>query len=299
MHNYADTYQGLPVEGFTQGVSIYTKLLPYMEQGVLYNQIYPAFQTAINADPVTFPYPNGVVNLYLAAAQQPACSTPIKSFICPTRRGIDAGPVTDYSGAFHAGINESSLASGTLNGVLVAPEAAANKLTTLTDTNTLGPTAKGLTLGQVTNGAGTSNTLLMAHKSLQPNHYTPGGQVAQDQGWAWTVLTSSAFFGTSQGNNLPGAPFDHMRFADSGGSGSSSGTGYKQDDFNVDENHLGGPHPGGSPVLFADGSVRVYPYGYIDNSAVAAAAYPAPGSAENAVFQILWSWNRAENVTPP
>jgi hypothetical protein len=52
-------------------------------------------------------------------------------------------------------------------------------------------------------------------------------------------------------------------------------------------------------VLFADGSVRVYPYGYIDNSAVAAAAYPAPGSAENAVFQILWAWNRAENVTPP
>jgi prepilin-type N-terminal cleavage/methylation domain-containing protein len=111
MHNYADTYQGLPVEGFTQGVSIYTKLLPYIEQATLYNQIYPAFQTAINADPATFPYPNGVVNLYLAAAQQPACSTPIKAFICPTRRGIEAGPVTDYSGAFHTGINSSSLAN--------------------------------------------------------------------------------------------------------------------------------------------------------------------------------------------
>jgi prepilin-type N-terminal cleavage/methylation domain-containing protein/prepilin-type processing-associated H-X9-DG protein len=298
-HNYVDTYQGLPVEGFTQGVSIYTRMLPYMEQTVLYSQIYPAFQAAINADPATFPYPNAVVNLYLAAAQQPGCSTPIKTFICPSRRGIDAGAVVDYSGAFHTGINANSLATGTLNGFLVAPEAAANALATLTDTNIFGPMAKGLTLGQISNGAGTSNTLLLAHKSLQPNHYSPGGQIAQDQGWAWTVLTSVAFFGTPQGNNLPGAPFDHMRFADAGGGGSSTGTGYKQDDFNVDENHLGGPHPGGSPVLFADGSVRVYTYGYTDKSAIAAAAYPTPGSAENAVFQILWAWNRSESVAAP
>jgi prepilin-type N-terminal cleavage/methylation domain-containing protein len=109
MHNYHDTYGGFPVEGFTQGVSIYAKLLPYVERSTLYNQLFPAFQAAINADPATFPYPNAVVAQYLAAAQQPVAGTPIKLFLCPSRRGTEAGPVVDYRGAFRAGINESSL----------------------------------------------------------------------------------------------------------------------------------------------------------------------------------------------
>jgi prepilin-type N-terminal cleavage/methylation domain-containing protein len=53
--NYHDAYNGFPVEGTTQGVSLFTKLLPYVEQGPLYNSIWPAFQTAINADPATWP----------------------------------------------------------------------------------------------------------------------------------------------------------------------------------------------------------------------------------------------------
>lgn len=39
-----------------------------------------------------------------------------------------------------------------------------------------------------------------------------------------------------------------------------------QDTNNVDKNHFGGPHPGGSPVLYCDGSVRHYRYGYSDGS---------------------------------
>ena len=52
---------------------------------------------------------------------------------------------------------------------------------------------------------------------------------------------------------------------------------------------MGGPHSGGSPVLFADGSVHMYPYGYTDSS----------GLNENAVFQDLWAYNRGEVITPP
>src|SRR5579864_279919 len=49
-HNYVDTQGAFPVEGTTQGISIYTRLLPYVEQDNLYMEIWPAFQKAINAD---------------------------------------------------------------------------------------------------------------------------------------------------------------------------------------------------------------------------------------------------------
>src|SRR5439155_11652036 len=138
----------------------------------LYNQIYPAFQTAINADLVAmqangqWQFNQTVVNLYLAAAEQPAAATPIKTFLCPSRRGTDAGGKADYCGAYHGGVNGLSLTGGMFNNNLVAPDAISVR--TLMHTFTPGPRALGVSLGAVTNGAGTSNTMLIAHKSLQP-----------------------------------------------------------------------------------------------------------------------------------
>jgi len=109
---------------------------------------------------------------------------------------------------------------------------------------------------------------------MRPVNYR-GGANGQDQGYAYTRLT--------------GTSYDHMRWADSGGSGSSGGKGYTQDDPNVDENHFGGPHSGGSPVLFADGSVRGYSYGYTDSS----------GMNDCAVFQALLAYNRGFVITAP
>jgi prepilin-type processing-associated H-X9-DG protein len=302
-HNLHDTYGALPVEGTTQQVSIYTRVLPYVEQGNLYNQIWPAFQTALDTD-------NGVWNngtnadaLYRAAAQQPACKTPVKTFICPSRRTTGVGPATDYAGAFHGGINAGSLANGQLNGVFTCPEARANSLNSVMDTYTLGKNAVGVTLGQITNGSGTSNTIMMAHKALRPVNYSrPVGSTASpppdpcsslpsnDDGWVWTYWPDP---------NPQGSWFDHVRWADGGGCGSSQGKGYMQDDNNMDENHFGGPHPGGSPVLYSDGSVRVYSYGYTDGSSIAQATYPAGNTAENSVFQIMLAYNRSEVVTGP
>jgi prepilin-type processing-associated H-X9-DG protein len=290
-HNYVDTQGAFPVEGTTQGISIYTRLLPYVEQDALYYEIWPAFQKAIDKDPRVYPYPAGVVALYRAAVQQPACKNAVSTFLCPSRRPPEVGGYDDYCGAYHGGINEGSLANGTFNGAPVCPAATRNQLNTLTDTYKLGPAAKGVTLGQVT--AGTSDTILMAHKVLRPVHYQPGGQVKNDRGWAWNYLTSVGF------GNLPGSSYDHMRWLDQYGGGSSSGKGYMQDDDRVDENHVGGPHPNGSPVLYADGSVHIFFYGYTDNSPIASATYPAPGTPDDAVFQILWAYNRDEYVVPP
>ena len=294
-HNFHDVNNGFPVEGTSQAVSVYTYFLPYVEQNAVYTQIWPAFQAAIAAYPTGSAYPSNVQAMYVAACKLPASSTPIKTFICPSRRGTDAGGVVDYAGAYHGGINAGALNQGTLNGQPVAPESVSNTLNSLMDTYTLGMGAKGITLTACTNGAGTANTFLMAHKTLRPVHYTPGAQVRQDQGWVWTVPT----IGWAGVGNSGTASFDHMRWADWGGGGSSSRKGYAADTPTADENHFGGNHPAGAPILFADGSVRNYPYGYTDSSAVASASYPSNGTGENAVFQILWAWNRSELVTPP
>jgi prepilin-type N-terminal cleavage/methylation domain-containing protein/prepilin-type processing-associated H-X9-DG protein len=296
-HNYHDTYGGLMAEGTGQGVSIYTKMLPYIEQGNVYNQLWPAFQAAINADLANGSardMPANILQLYITAATSPAAQAPIKTFICPSRRTSAAGPVDDYAGAYHGGLNEGSVTAGTINGVASAPDGG-NFASILDTFQYASANPIGITLSVITNGAGTSNTLLMAHKVMKPNHYVPGGQNKQDRGWVWTNYTSRMY----NPNGLGGSSYDHMRWADWGGSNSSAGKGYTQDDNFVDENHLGGPHPGASPVLYADGSVRSYAYGYTDNSVIANATYPSPGTPGNAVFQALWAYNRSEVVTPP
>src|SRR4051812_23580160 len=50
MHSYHDAIGGFPVEGTTQGISWPVKILPYIEQGNAYNQVWPLFQSAYNAD---------------------------------------------------------------------------------------------------------------------------------------------------------------------------------------------------------------------------------------------------------
>ncbi|VTR90722.1 Uncharacterized protein OS=Blastopirellula marina DSM 3645 GN=DSM3645_07780 PE=4 SV=1: N_methyl_2: SBP_bac_10 [Gemmata massiliana] len=258
MHSYHDASNGFPVEGTTQGISWPVRILPYIEQGNVYNLVWPLFQTAYNTD-LASGYA-AAAPAYITASKQVNSTMTVPIFLCPSRRGAEAGPRIDYAGAYHGGIR-----SGSLNSYITT-----DGLNGLLDTYTLGARAVGVTLTAVTGGAGTSNTIHIAHKSLRPASY-PGGLVNQDAGYATTSLTTS----------YPG--FDHMRWADSGGSGSSNNKGYVKDDPNVDENHFGGPHTSGSPVLFADGSVRNFAYGYTGSSSM----------NDCAVFQALLAYNRS------
>ncbi|HWG44560.1 MAG TPA: DUF1559 domain-containing protein [Gemmataceae bacterium] len=164
----------------------------------------------------------------------PGAAVPVKNYICPSRRSTSAGPMVDYAGVHNGGIAEYMITNywGNASGyksILNTP---------------------GVTMSIVTNGSGTSSTILLAHKVLRPSWYSPGNQVGQDSGYANNAL-----------NN-----FDHMRWADGYGGGSSAQKGYTPDDNNVDVNHFGGPHPGASPVLWADGSVSMYTYGYASSN---------------------------------
>jgi len=192
-----------------------------------------------------------------------AAATPVKIYLCPARRSTVVGPKVDYCGAW----NDQITYTGPKAHSITHGGGNTNSATT--------PVG----LPAVTNGAGTSNTILLSHKVMKPSNYGGGSANNWDTG----------FFSTR--GQAGGA--DHMRCADAGGGGSSGQKGYTQDDANVDENHMGGPHPSGSPVLYADGSVRTYSYTYVD-STMSQAGFPNANT-----WQAMWAWDRGSVVSAP
>ena len=89
MHNYHDANNGFPVEGTTQGISWPVRILPYIEQGNVYNLVWPLFQTAYNQDLVSG-QTSAVVTAYQTAAAQVNQTMVVPIFLCPSRRGTDA-----------------------------------------------------------------------------------------------------------------------------------------------------------------------------------------------------------------
>jgi prepilin-type N-terminal cleavage/methylation domain-containing protein/prepilin-type processing-associated H-X9-DG protein len=283
LHNYHDTDGTFPVEGTTQGISWPLRIMPHIEQGNVYNLVWPLFQSAYQADLAAWPYASTAVRdalrlQYAQAADKVDATMTVPIFLCPSRRSV-RGPYIDYCGAYHGGIHTAALNGATLsNGTVVN----ATGYNAILDTYTTGPKPPGVTLGEVTTGAGTSSSILVSHKAMRPNNYR-GGVNDQDKGYAWTAFSTAA-----AGYDKTGANYDHMRWADAGGSGVSQNHGYIKDDNGVDENHMGGPHPTGSPVLFADGSVRMYAYNYT-----------TAGLNDCATWQAMWAYNRGEVIPPP
>jgi prepilin-type N-terminal cleavage/methylation domain-containing protein/prepilin-type processing-associated H-X9-DG protein len=281
LHAYHDNFNGFPVEtnvGAGSGVSWPTRILPYIEQGNLYNLIWPAFQTALSANPQQ-------TGLYVTAAQQVTdANGVVPIFLCPSRRTVSAGAVIDYCGAYSQGIEGAALNGAYTN---IGTNVAAGGYFCVLDNKVGGPVASGVTLTTIANGAGSSNTLMLPHKIMRPGNYVlpAANRNKNDIGWVWTNLTSG-------GGN------DHMRWADSGGGGNTAGHGYVLDDPTSDENHMGGPHPSGSPILYADGSVHIYSYMYTDLDAFPAGQNNA-ATLDDVTFQALLAYNRKEIVTPP
>jgi prepilin-type N-terminal cleavage/methylation domain-containing protein len=243
MHGFHDAHKQFPIEGRSSTVGWPMQIMSHVEQ-------------------------NNAV---------PGMSIPV--LLCPTR-GNRPGGKNDYAGAYSASISNSAggagaLNGGTIDGVVVN---AASYSSILDPIGLPQPTTNGVTLTVVSGGAGSSNTLLLAHSLLDPKFYNGGG--TEDAGWDQTNASATPCYCNMRWTDANGGP-DH---------------GYIHDSQGVDEHHLGGPHIGSSPVLYADGTVRSYPYLYVCCNAVAATAAEA---ADTAVWQSLWAYNRVENTQPP
>jgi prepilin-type N-terminal cleavage/methylation domain-containing protein len=250
MHAYHDANSQFPFEDGT-APSFFVQILPYIEQGNLYTQMSTSGGGL--TDWVTS---QGIAN-----------TTKVKIFLCPARRTSGLGKV-DYAGTYNGGIEEADITS-------YYSEGSGYK----SILNTYGTT-----MATVTNGAGTSNTLLLGHKILRPSNYNgipstlanpcPAGTSCKDLGWAVILKSQTGY--------------DHMRWCDRYAGGDNAQRGLFRDTNNVDENHFGGPHPSGCPMLWADGTVRMYTYGYTAN-----------GLSDDATFQAAWAYNRSISLNVP
>jgi prepilin-type N-terminal cleavage/methylation domain-containing protein len=194
---------------------------------------------------------------------------PIAGFLCPSRRTTAVGPKADYCGCFDGSImSAAGFGSGDLSLVSGINVSALRSIVNNSRVR----------LATVSEAGGASGTLLLAHKFMAPADYTNTAGSNDTLGWVSLSDTTETGAPTNE---------DHMRCTDSNG---GQFLGYAQDSPNTstDTNHMGGPHPVGSPVLYADGSVKMYTYGYSFGN-----------FTNDATWQLLWSYNRNTVVEIP
>jgi prepilin-type N-terminal cleavage/methylation domain-containing protein len=256
-----------------------------------YHDAYGAFPTALYSGSksvyrMILPYIEQDANvntLYPNAA-------PIKTFICPSRRGTNM-PWADYAGSFSV---QQQIPAGYSDPDLARVQATNSGFTVLDSGG------YNVNLAQITSHDGSSNTLLMAHKFVQPQNYNQVNQPSfspydnnstLDAGWAATEIPTG---GTPTNYQPAPAPPYNRQTIRSNWEGHRMSTGMIQDtnhNFTLSPNTYpkrtdiatnqttghegihGGPHTGSSPSIFVDGSVRSIRYG-------------TPGK----VLCALWSW---------
>jgi len=110
----------------------------------------------------------------------------VPPYLCPSRRDGTVGAKVDYGGVFNVSINDypayaltATMVVGTnvytmgssLANAMVIPSSASWLTVLDVRTPTTGPTAVGVTAMNISNGSGTTQTILLAHKTLAPINY--------------------------------------------------------------------------------------------------------------------------------
>jgi prepilin-type N-terminal cleavage/methylation domain-containing protein len=260
-HGFQDAYGSFPSSYIGGGHSVYRPIMPWIEQG--------------SSATITY-----------------AEAGPIKTFICPSRRGTQQ-PWSDYATGFSP---LQQIPSGSTDPELIS----LSKTYSILDNG-----GKDLTLVQITAADGASNTLLYAHKFVQPQNYgkinTPlfspyDNKSTLDAGWAaaenfppFLILSNASY--QPAGAKTVRSNWESHRMTSSmvqdrdhsmdytlptgrGGNSYPARTDLATNATTGHEGGMGGPHPQASPCLWADGSVRSLTYGL-------------PGKTLCA----LWGWN--------
>jgi prepilin-type N-terminal cleavage/methylation domain-containing protein/prepilin-type processing-associated H-X9-DG protein len=229
LHSYHDQWNSFPKDndyydsamcgcsppyGMTEmcSVPVYTAVLPFVEQQ---NQYRFATQ-----NPTTNPHPN--VSLTNGNIK------PVLIFLCPARRTSDVGPRDDYA---------SPMSPMTVSPAYAGWRSILDAYNMDSPMGDGTPPLGGTSLTELTDADGSSNTILLAHKGMQPQFYSGNGP--NDEGFAFI-----------------GDRYEHHRLPQ-----------YLLQDYNLHSNAsldpatiMASPHAGSMPVLFGDGSVRPLAY---------------------------------------
>jgi prepilin-type N-terminal cleavage/methylation domain-containing protein/prepilin-type processing-associated H-X9-DG protein len=258
-HNYHDTYGYFAGTIDSGSKSIYRAILPWIEQDANVNTVY-------------------------------VDAAPIKTFICPSRRG-STQQWADYAAGFSP---QQQIPTSPTDPDLIALSSAYSIL----DNG-----GKSVSLAQISSADGTSNTLLYAHKFVQPKNYgnlneppyspydhgstLDAGWSAMEGGPQYQPPGATTVRSNWESHRMTSGMLhdvDHnLDYTLSPGSGGNAYPGRRDLALNEKTGHEGqhgGPHAGGSPCLWADGSVRPLRYG-IDGKTLCA----------------LWGWNDAVLVS--
>ncbi len=261
IHNYHDTYGMFPQEN--RGPSMFTKILPFIEQDAVY--ILVKNNSFANWD-------NAPV---------------IKTFVCPSRRTTPTRDSTGRVGKTDYGFVMDDLwwfpntpdypaTPAHWKGIIYAGAGGIPY-----------STADALSLGQLTSQDGASNSLMVAGKALRPSDYqnavSDGGACGDCLTWAYPAIP----FSDPTVPRVPDTPsgtgsnstwnYDHLRMAwgmvqDRDGDPAVTPAGTGTDWIGVTSRRhssmsrsIGSPHPGGHPCLFGDGYVRGVSYNINNN----------------------------------
>jgi prepilin-type N-terminal cleavage/methylation domain-containing protein/prepilin-type processing-associated H-X9-DG protein len=204
LHNFHNDHGCFPADD--EGTeTVYVSVLPYVEQQ--------------NANP-----------------ENP---TPIKLFLCPSRRNTSVGPKDDYASGHHPDWWWENFPE--VNGwysILGGPYTSDHNYG-------FGQADGRVSLDRLLVLDGSSNTLLLSHKGLAPQYYGGGSPPVEDDNGSYP---------TDENWSPTGSGWEHRRNPTLTFIQDSDQTPMMQE-------YIGSPHPGALPCLFADGSVRNLRYG--------------------------------------
>jgi prepilin-type N-terminal cleavage/methylation domain-containing protein/prepilin-type processing-associated H-X9-DG protein len=208
---YHDNKAQLPTNGNNtaneQDWCGFFQMLPYIEQPNVYNAFAPPLvplKTYLDPSRGRFGYTTG-------GGSGPMNGSTITSFTGATATAANGSPLTDY--AFNGQSFQGSTFSMNSSNVTLA---------TLTSLN------------------GSSNTIIIGEKSLDPGWYSNGPGGSQNYAGNWDEgIYSGGYGGTGRWNNQP------ILVKDVGGN---------------ENNWFGSPYDNGVPFLFCDGHTQFIPY---------------------------------------
>jgi prepilin-type N-terminal cleavage/methylation domain-containing protein/prepilin-type processing-associated H-X9-DG protein len=243
------------------GPSVFVLILPYLERGAVYQQIDT---TKSFFNPANMPGPT--------PSNNPAYSTPIKTFLCPSAPGE---PVVDYSAELAQSFNNFGVTLLYPAGLLFgrtdyAPDAGSEVdipgIDITANASIIAQTpASPVAATQVTDGL--SNTVLLIEDAARPAWW---GRSSIAKGYGFTpnsgTYQANAAGPTPQGGGAWADPLNYIATngSDPGGSGIAAGGGFDGippapftcSSFCSNDSELFAFHPGGGNVAMGDGSVR-------------------------------------------